>query len=140
VIAVAPGAPVLAAKALTVGYAGRTVIDAADLSVAPGERLALVGPNGAGKSSLLRALTGVLAPRAGSIDLLGEAVDQVPRKKLARTIAVVPELADPVKKFANLLMDIGAAATSGAQNSEPEQAARLKDADATNTTIAELCK
>jgi hypothetical protein len=37
-------------------------------------------------------------------------------------------------------MDIGAAATSGAQNSEPEQAARLKDADATNTTIAELCK
>ncbi|HXS70526.1 MAG TPA: ABC transporter ATP-binding protein [Patescibacteria group bacterium] len=93
-IAVAPGAPVLAAKALTVGYAGRTVIDAADLSVAPGERLALVGPNGAGKSSLLRALTGVLAPRAGSIDLLGEAVDQVPRKKLARTIAVVPELAD----------------------------------------------
>jgi len=54
--------------------------------------------------------------------------------------ATPPEIADPVKKFANLLMDIGAAATSGAQNSEPEQAARLKDADATNTTIAELCK
>jgi iron complex transport system ATP-binding protein len=86
----------LAAKALTVGYAGRTVIDAAIYPVAPGERLALVGPIGAGKSSLLRALTGVLgAPAAGSIDLLGEAVDQVPRKKLARTIAVVPELADP---------------------------------------------
>ena len=54
--------------------------------------------------------------------------------------ATPPELADAVKKFANLLMDIGAAATSGAQNSEPEQAARLKDADATNATITELCK
>jgi hypothetical protein len=54
--------------------------------------------------------------------------------------ATPPDLADAVKKFANLLMDIGAAATSGAQNSEPEQAARLKEADATNGTIAELCK
>jgi len=37
-------------------------------------------------------------------------------------------------------MDIGAAATSGAQNTEPEQAARLKDVDATNATITEQCK
>ncbi len=90
---VAPPA-VLSATGLTVGYAGRTVIDAADLSIKQGERLALVGPNGAGKSSLLRAITGVLAPRAGSVELLGESVQDVPRKKLARTIAVVPEVAD----------------------------------------------
>ena len=54
--------------------------------------------------------------------------------------ATPPDLADAVKKFANLLMDIGAGAIAGAQNSEPEQAARLKDADATNITITELCK
>ena len=54
--------------------------------------------------------------------------------------ATPPELTDAVKKFANLLMDIGAAATAGAQNSEPEQAARLKDADATNNSIMQLCK
>ena len=92
--AVASTIPAIVAKALTVGYAGRTVIDAAELSIAPGERLALVGPNGAGKSSLLRAMTGVLAPRAGSVELLGEPVEHVPRKQLARTIAVVPEVAD----------------------------------------------
>ena len=92
--AIASAIPAIAAKALTVGYAGRTVIDGAELSVAPGERLALVGPNGAGKSSLLRAMTGVLAPRAGSVELLGEPVEHVPRKQLARTIAVVPEVAD----------------------------------------------
>ena len=92
--AIASAIPAIAAKALTVGYAGRTVIDGAELSVAPGERLALVGPNGAGKSSLLRAMTGVLTPRAGSVELLGEPVEHVPRKQLARTIAVVPEVAD----------------------------------------------
>ena len=91
---VASAPAVIAAAGLTVGYAGRTVIDAADVSIVEGERLALVGPNGAGKSSLLRALTGVLAPRAGSVELLGEPVQDVPRKKLARTIAVVPEVAD----------------------------------------------
>jgi iron complex transport system ATP-binding protein len=94
VTAIASAIPAIATKALTVGYAGRTVIDGAELSVAPGERVALVGPNGAGKSSLLRAMTGVLAPRAGSVQLLGEPVEHVPRKQLARTIAVVPEVAD----------------------------------------------
>jgi hypothetical protein len=54
--------------------------------------------------------------------------------------ATPQDLGDAVKKFGNLLMDIGAAATAGQQNSEPEQAARLKDADATNGTITELCK
>ena len=62
--------------------------------MATGERVALVGPNGAGKSSLLRALTGVLTPRAGSVDLLGGPIERVDRKTLARTIAVVPEVAD----------------------------------------------
>jgi hypothetical protein len=60
---------------------------------------------------------------------------------LARLDPATPtELADAVKKFGNLLMDIGAGATAGQQNSEPEQTARLKEADAANTTITELCK
>jgi hypothetical protein len=54
--------------------------------------------------------------------------------------ATPPDLSDAVKKFANLLLDIGAGATSGAQNSEPAQAARLKDADSLNGTITQLCK
>jgi hypothetical protein len=54
--------------------------------------------------------------------------------------ATPEELADAVRNFANDLMDIGAAATAGAQNSEPEQAARLKQADASNATITQLCK
>ncbi len=85
---------VIDARGLSIGYGDRTVIDAVNLAVATGERVALVGPNGAGKSSLLRALTGVLTPRAGSVDLLGGPIERVHRKTLARTIAVVPEVAD----------------------------------------------
>ncbi len=54
--------------------------------------------------------------------------------------ATPTDLADAVRNFANNLMDIGAAATAGSQNTDPEQAARLRDADTANATIVELCK
>jgi hypothetical protein len=54
--------------------------------------------------------------------------------------ATSPELADPIRGFANVLTDIGAAATAGASDADPDQAARLKDADAANTKLGELCK
>jgi len=38
-----------------------------DLSIAPGEVLALIGPNGAGKTTLLKTLAGLLSPLAGSV-------------------------------------------------------------------------
>lgn len=60
---------------------------------------------------------------------------------LARLDPATPSnLADPVREFANKLMDIGAGAIAGAQNTEPAQAARLKEADAANVKIAEACK
>jgi iron complex transport system ATP-binding protein len=86
--------PILAARDVTVAYGERSVLDGASLVVGGGERVALVGPNGAGKSTLLRALTGVLAPRHGTVALCGEPIERVHRKALARSIGVVPELAD----------------------------------------------
>ncbi|MGY4651528.1 hypothetical protein [Mycobacterium sp. URHB0021] len=60
---------------------------------------------------------------------------------LARLDTATPtDLADAIRKFADTAMDIGAAATAGAQNSDPAQAARLQDADSANATITELCK
>jgi ABC-type cobalamin/Fe3+-siderophores transport system ATPase subunit len=86
--------PILAASDLALGYGTRSIVASADLSIASGERVALVGPNGAGKSTLLRALTGVLTPRSGSVRLCGDPIGSVHRQAVARTIAVVPELAD----------------------------------------------
>ena len=60
---------------------------------------------------------------------------------MARLDPATPtDLADTVRDFANNLMDIGANATAGATNEDPDQAARLKDADAANSAITELCK
>lgn len=87
-------APILAASGVTVAYGERTVVDGATLTIDRAERLALVGPNGAGKSTLLRAMTGVLVPRSGSVSIDGETIEHVGRATLARTIAVVPEVAD----------------------------------------------
>ena len=49
-------------------------------------------------------------------------------------------LADDVRTFGNTLMDIGAASIAGALNTDPDQAARLRDADALNVKIGEACK
>lgn len=46
---------------------GRTLLDAVSLRVADGARVALVGPNGVGKSTLLRIVTGDLAPHGGTV-------------------------------------------------------------------------
>jgi hypothetical protein len=53
--------------------------------------------------------------------------------------ATPQQLADALRGFANNLMDIGAAATAGSLNTDPEQATRLKNADAENTKIEGLC-
>ena len=54
--------------------------------------------------------------------------------------ATPADLAASVKEFANTLLDIGAAATAGSPNTDPEQAARLRTADTQNTAVIERCK
>jgi ABC-2 type transport system ATP-binding protein len=51
---------------------GTTVaVEEVDIAVAPGEVRGLLGPNGAGKTTLLRMMFGLIAPDAGTIELLG---------------------------------------------------------------------
>jgi iron complex transport system ATP-binding protein len=89
---------------VTVAYRGRPALRDDDLHVSAGERIALVGPNGAGKSTLLRAVAGVLAPVAGSIELGGLPVGALDRIAVARRLAVVPQL--PVLPFATTVEEV----------------------------------
>jgi iron complex transport system ATP-binding protein len=78
---------------VSVAFGSRAVLSGLDLSLAAGERVALVGPNGAGKSTLLRVMAGSLKPGSGSVRLCADELETIGRKALARSIAVVPELA-----------------------------------------------
>ena len=55
-------------KKASVRYGERIILDQVEYVVAPGARLGIVGPNGSGKTSLLKLITGEIAPSAGSID------------------------------------------------------------------------
>lgn len=62
----------LETRQLAVDIGGRRVVDALDLTLNSGERLAILGRNGAGKSTLLSTLAGLRKPTAGSVLLGGE--------------------------------------------------------------------
>ena len=56
------------------GAAAVRAIDEVSLSIAEGEFVAVVGPSGCGKSSLLRLISGLHAPLAGSLSVEGKPV------------------------------------------------------------------
>ena len=59
---------------LTVGYGAITAVKGLTLEVREGEIVSLIGSNGAGKSTTLRTISGLLKPKSGSIDFLGEKI------------------------------------------------------------------
>jgi iron complex transport system ATP-binding protein len=89
------GTPLVAFAGVDVAYRDRFVLRDLSFEIGPGERIALVGPNGAGKSSLLRALAGLVSPRAGTVRLDGRPLASFSRASIARRIAAVPEATLP---------------------------------------------
>src|SRR6476469_1963132 len=88
----APDDDRLEATGVRYAYTGeRDVLHGVDLSVRPGERLAIVGPSGAGKSTLGRLLAGVDVPRAGDITVGGAPVALLPPEELRRRIVLVTQ-------------------------------------------------
>ena len=70
-------------EGLAKSYGDFVALHPLDLSIAPGERVALIGANGAGKSTLLQLVGGQLKPSAGSITLAGQQVSQFPPEQRA---------------------------------------------------------
>src|ERR1700675_4647899 len=75
---------------LTRRFGGLVAVEDVNLRVAPGQFFGFLGPNGAGKSTTIKMLTGLLAPSAGRIQILG--LDLVTHMvEVKRQIGVVPE-------------------------------------------------
>jgi branched-chain amino acid transport system ATP-binding protein len=85
-------APLLQVAGLKVAYGGIEAVRQVDLELNAGEFVGIIGSNGAGKSSMLRAITGVVAPAAGTITFAGEDITGLPSHRIvARGMAMVPE-------------------------------------------------
>ncbi|GGY47358.1 ABC transporter ATP-binding protein [Streptomyces djakartensis] len=70
---------------------GAEVLRGVDLTVTPGERLAVVGPSGAGKSTLSRLMAGIDAPTAGSVTVGGVPVVELGPERLRRQVVLVTQ-------------------------------------------------
>jgi iron complex transport system ATP-binding protein len=99
----------LRAEALSWGYApDRPLGGGLDLTLAPGEAVALVGPNGAGKSTLLRTLAGVLPALDGRLLLGGrEAARLTPRERARQAALLTQELQEEESLLVRELVEIG---------------------------------
>jgi branched-chain amino acid transport system ATP-binding protein len=79
-------------RGIVAGYGQGDILRGLDLDVPAGEITCLIGPNGSGKSTVLRVISGLLAPSAGKVSLAGDDITGwSPRALLTRGLAHVPQ-------------------------------------------------
>ncbi len=87
-----PDSDALVARDVRFSYVeGRDVLHGVDLTLAVGERLAMVGPSGAGKSTLGRLLAGIHPPRTGTVEVGGVGLTELPLAQLRGQVALVTQ-------------------------------------------------
>ena len=78
---------VLSIEGLTAGYDRAAVIRDVDLTVGPGEIVALLGANGAGKTTTLRVVSGLVKPMSGRVLFAGADLARTSRRAAASSSA-----------------------------------------------------
>ncbi|MEV0798834.1 ABC transporter ATP-binding protein [Kribbella sp. NPDC050281] len=104
---------------------GRDVLHGVDLTVQPGERIAMVGPSGAGKSTLGRLVAGIHPPRTGSVTVGGVGMTELPLDELRKQVALVTQ---EHHVFVGTLRDNLSMARPGASDAELLDALAAVDA------------
>jgi branched-chain amino acid transport system ATP-binding protein len=83
---------VLQLNGVTAGYGAKTVISDISFALAPGQILALLGHNGAGKTTTLRAVMGILQPKAGEVAFDGQSINKLNvADRIALGLRLLPE-------------------------------------------------
>lgn len=83
--------PVIEARHVWCGYPEHMVLRDLTFEVQPGEFVAILGPNGSGKTTLMLALSGIVPIQQGSVQLFGNALEQLPHRERARRMAAVAQ-------------------------------------------------
>ncbi|WP_079044802.1 MULTISPECIES: ABC transporter ATP-binding protein [unclassified Streptomyces] len=86
-----PTTPLVLTDRLAVRRARVEALRRVDLTVAPGETLALMGRNGAGKSTLLSTLVGMIEPTSGTVRVAGRTPHTTDPRELIRQVGLVPQ-------------------------------------------------
>ncbi|MFJ6809140.1 ABC transporter ATP-binding protein [Streptomyces anulatus] len=81
----------LTAESVTLGYDQRVITENLSVEIPDNSFTVIVGPNACGKSTLLRALARMLKPSRGQVLLDGQTIHQLPAKKVARTLGLLPQ-------------------------------------------------
>src|SRR3990172_2853761 len=93
---------------LIAGYGAITAVKGIDLAVEEGEIVTLIGSNGAGKSTTLRAVSGIIRPRAGTVTFGGRHLERMaPHRIVQLGMSHVPEgrgIFHRLSVYENLLM------------------------------------
>ena len=82
---------VLKIQDLEVAYGDKKIINGLSFSVYEGEFIGVIGPNGTGKSTLVKAITDLIPKCSGAIRILDHENTSIPKKELAKLVAVVPQ-------------------------------------------------
>lgn len=87
------GSALLRAEQLVAGYVPEVdILSGCDLSLKEGELVGVIGPNGAGKSTLVKAMFGLLRPRAGKVLFRGEDITgRSAHELVSRGVGYVPQ-------------------------------------------------
>jgi branched-chain amino acid transport system ATP-binding protein len=67
---------------LHAGYGGSEVLHSVSLRVDEGEAVVILGPNGHGKTTLLRAISGLIRPTGGTVELDGKIISALPAEQI----------------------------------------------------------
>lgn len=81
----------LACQDVTLAAGGRTLCEAIDFTVRPGEVWGVLGPNGSGKTTLLNVLAGLVLPARGEVALDAQPLASLSALARARAIGILPQ-------------------------------------------------
>jgi len=114
-------APVVATQALSKRYRNTFAVNQANLTVMPGEQVAIVGPSGAGKSTIAALLLRFYEPSQGQLLFDDKPATHIPLTQLRKQLALVPQ---DVLLFGGTIRENILYGKPGASQEEVESAAR----------------
>jgi zinc transport system ATP-binding protein len=93
--------PIIEIKDLQFAYSRQMTLQDINLTIKPGDFVAMIGPNGGGKTTLLKLMVGLLEPLAGTVSISGQPVD-----KASHLIGYVPQDVSINRSFPISVLDV----------------------------------